>query len=433
MATSPGGAEPRLARPDHESAPGDSSRAPGADHESTPPGAAPPGPRPAPAAKRAPAAPTRSWTAMVPICAANEPYVLELRLNTATTSPRSAARRSRLGPAPAAARLEQATDVGLGDDGQPGPEAAYGADLVGAQPGDVVGDALAQRAGQGAGGRGQPARLAQGHDLAKRGCPRRVSCGEHRERGLQIALGRPAVMGLGEALGGDELVLELGRVAVGERVPVRLPIQAPHDARPSGPGRGCRQRLREARRALEIESDDGQPARHPVRQHAQQRRRLAGPAGAEDHPVGGELAVLEHDRAAGAIAAQRHAAVALALRVMSPCRQPARGGSHGRGSDQSCDREPEPRRREEQQAAERGHGPPRRASSALGPSGSEVDCRPAHRWAPSSRSRPPRPPRRRPPSGDPSGRLSPPRLRVRSGLRATSGGRVGSASATRWT
>ena len=63
----------------------------------------------------------------------------------------------------------------LGDDGQAGPEAAHSADLVGAQPGDVVGHALAQRAGERARGRGQPAGLAQGHDLAERGRARRAA------------------------------------------------------------------------------------------------------------------------------------------------------------------------------------------------------------------------------------------------------------------
>ena len=63
--------------------------------------------------------------------------------------------------------------------------------------------------------------------------------GKHSERHLGVALGGALVMGLAEALGRDQSVLELGRVAVAQGIPVGGAVDAPQRERTSGRrGRG---------------------------------------------------------------------------------------------------------------------------------------------------------------------------------------------------
>ncbi len=67
------------------------------------------------------------------------------------------------------------------------------------------------------------------------------------DRELEIALGSATVVRLGEALGAEQLVLELGRVSGGKRVPVAGSVGRPLDEGASGRLGGRSQLLRERR------------------------------------------------------------------------------------------------------------------------------------------------------------------------------------------
>ena len=112
--------------------------------------------------------------------------------------------------------------MGLGDDREPALKTPDRAQLVGRQPGEVVLDPLGQRAGETA---ERPAASRRGsisaHDLVERRRALGVRACEYLEDRLDVALRGPLVVRLGEPLGRDQLVLQLGGVAVRERIPVR--------------------------------------------------------------------------------------------------------------------------------------------------------------------------------------------------------------------
>ena len=110
--------------------------------------------------------------------------------------------------------------------------------------------------------------------------------------GLHVALGRPLVVGLGEALGGDQLVLELGGVAVGQRIPVARPIGGPDAERPPGQRRRLASSRANAGEPLRSIATTGRSARDLLAQDPQQRGRLARAAGADDQAVGRQLVVV---------------------------------------------------------------------------------------------------------------------------------------------
>ena len=178
-----------------------------------------------------------------------------------------------------------APGVRFADDRQPRSEPADGADLVGGQPGDVVLDPLTQGRIDAADGGRQASRLHQRHDVGDR---RLAAVGmQDLEGRLDVALRGSLIVGFGEALGCDQLVLELGRVAARERVPVARAIRGPDPDRPSGdPGRAL-ELVRERRRALQVDRDHRQSARYPVAEDPQQGGRLPGAARADDQAMGG--------------------------------------------------------------------------------------------------------------------------------------------------
>jgi hypothetical protein len=119
----------------------------------------------------------------------------------------------------------------------------------------------------------------------------RVCLLEHLQRRLHVALGGTLVVGLGEPLGGDQLVLELGRVPVPERVPVRGPVETPKHKRAPRGGSGRRELVRERGRSLHVDRDHRSLPGDVVGEDPQQRGRLAGATGAEDQAVGRQLLV----------------------------------------------------------------------------------------------------------------------------------------------
>ena len=186
-----------------------------------------------------------------PNWAASLPYVLEFRLNSTTSPPDSARRRSIRCPVGATADRAVA---GTGPECDsvriarrvPSPRIALR--LVARQRQRGSRDALGQRlAGARAAMPGEPSGDPSADDLLERRRPLRVQLLEHLEGGLDVALGGALVVRLGEPLGGDQLVLELGRVAVRERVPVARAVRASRagtgGARPR-PRRRARRRTR---------------------------------------------------------------------------------------------------------------------------------------------------------------------------------------------
>lgn len=216
-------------------------------------------------------------------------------------------------------------------------------------------------------------------------------------------------MGLGEALSRDQLVLELGCVAVGEGIPVARSVGSPDAKRPSGELSGTFELPRKGRGALEIYRHHRQSAFDLVAQDSQQRGRLACAAGADDQAVGGELAVAEADLTAALVNPQTHRAV-LGLPGgalgSTPRRFPRRrdrdldgGPGEQRGDSpaerhrdqhRECDQRPvrrtaRARRRVHRASSERstaGRAVPARTSPARpGPCSEPSTTRPPARWA----------------------------------------------------
>ncbi len=126
----------------------------------------------------------------------------------------------------------------------------------------------------------------------------------HLECVEQVALSRPLVVGLGEALGGDQLVLELGGVAVTQRVPDCGSVRRPDPERAPGRLRGGLELRRKRRRALEVDRDHRLAAADLLGQDPQQAGGLAGAAGAQDQAVGRELTVGHRHLSPAAVGAQ---------------------------------------------------------------------------------------------------------------------------------
>ena len=120
----------------------------------------------------------------------------------------------------------------LAEDRQPGSKAPHRADLVGREPTHIVLHALGKRRLEVADHRRQTLGLHQPDQLGELGlAPGGV---HHLQCRLHVALGRTLIVGLRETLSGDELVLELGGIAVGQRVPVARPIGTPDAKRAPG-------------------------------------------------------------------------------------------------------------------------------------------------------------------------------------------------------
>ena len=131
---------------------------------------------------------------------------------------------------------------------------------------------------------------------------------EHLEDGLYISLGCPLVVGLGEPLAGDQLVLQLRRIAVSERVPPSRAVESPNSERPADGSGGVGQTAGKGGRALHIDRDHRAATPHVLGQDSEQRRRFPGPSGAQDQRVRRELLVCQHDSGSAGIPSQRHRA-----------------------------------------------------------------------------------------------------------------------------
>ena len=228
--------------------------------------------------------------------------MLEFRLKSTTSPPLSARRRSSV--ALAGARLEQRTRVRLGQHRQPRGEPTDRAVLVGRQRAEVLAHVL------GASRRGPPARDGEAlgrHQLDDAGERQRLAGRgllRDLDRELQIALGGATVVRLGEALGAEQLVLELGRVSGGQRVPVAGAVGRPLDeGRERPPRRPLAARPRTPGLPLRSIATTGRPRPIWSRQQRQQCRRLAGAGRAEDQTVSGERPLGDLDGPPGAVAA----------------------------------------------------------------------------------------------------------------------------------
>ena len=130
-------------------------------------------------------------------------------------------------------------------------------------------------------------------DLLQRDRTVWMQLGEGPERELRVALRGALIVGLGEALAGDQLVLEFSGVAVSERVPSLGTVEAPDPQRPAGAAGSVAQGAGEGGRALQIDRHHRQSAFDPIGEDREQRRRLARAAGTENQPVSRQLRVRE--------------------------------------------------------------------------------------------------------------------------------------------
>ena len=126
----------------------------------------------------------------------------------------------------------------------------------------------------------------------------------HPEDVLDVALGGSLVMRLGEPLGRDQLVLELGGVAVGERVPVAWAVRSPDPEWPPRRRGRVGQRGGEGGGALHVDRHHRTSLPDLLAQDREQRRRLSRSARPEDQAVGGELALVDRDLAPARVRSQ---------------------------------------------------------------------------------------------------------------------------------
>ncbi len=323
----------------------------------------------------------------------------------------------------APARHQIGPGAGFAEQCQPGAQPAGGADLIAGEAAQVVLHALGQRSRHAAQRRGQPPRLHQRHHLVQPRRRPRAPGMEHLDRGLDVALGRALVVGLGEALGRDQLVLERRGVAVGQWVPVAGAVRGPDpQAAPRRRG-GALQRRGERRRALHVDRDHRAAPVDLRREDAEHRRRLARPARAHDQGVRGELVVRQRHRPAAGVAAQHHRAVGLATRAAGAGAR--HGGAnqrgrqhHGQAGGEQSGRHPHrgrPQHRDVQRQA------------AVAPRGGAAAGLRAHRAASGARRRAPARSALRPGCGSPARRP-----RCSRGGRSPARAGPGAAPSARW-
>jgi hypothetical protein len=134
-------------------------------------------------------------------------------------------------------------------------------------------------------------RIHRRDDLGERRRPGGMGLSKHPERDLGVTLGGALVVGLAEALGRDQPVLELGGVAVAEGIPVGGSVDAPERERTTGRRGRSLELAGEGRRALHVDRDHRPVAGNVVGEDPQQRGRLAGTARAQDQAVSRQLLV----------------------------------------------------------------------------------------------------------------------------------------------
>ena len=256
-------------------------------------------------------------------------------------------------------RLQIRTCDGLAQQREPRPEPGGGAELVGRQRRQVIGRPARQRRRCASRQRRQPRRRHHRDHLTQRRWALGVHRRQHGQRGLQVAFGGTLIVRLGESLGRHQAVLEGGRTAVCERIPMGLPVRSP-DGQPSTRGGGRRSELgRKRGRAFHVDRHERSPARDLLGEDRLKRRRLAGPAGADDQRVRFELAVRQRDSAASVVAAEHD------RRRIGPPRPAAARPASDRDGATAGHRHEEcqhaPRRRRQQRGRQQGEAgqPPR--------------------------------------------------------------------------
>ena len=127
----------------------------------------------------------------------------------------------------AGARAEILTRMRLADDRQACAETANRTELVWREPREIVLNALAQFGEARGGASSSSAADPSGGPLDRASAPLRVGMLQHLEDGLDVTLSRALVVGLGEALGSDQLVLQLGGVPMLQGVPVARSVRSP--------------------------------------------------------------------------------------------------------------------------------------------------------------------------------------------------------------
>ncbi len=251
----------------------------------------------------------------------------------------------------------------LGDDREPRRETADGAQLIGPEPGEVILNVLGPFTREAPCESAEPPWVHHVDDVVDRRRAVRTQLDEHPERELHVALGGALVMRLGESLGRDQLVLQLGRVAVLQRIPARRAVGRPDGKRPTrGPG-GELEPAGELGGAFHVDRDDRPPAQDVLGEEREHRRRLAGATGPDDQPVGGQLLLGEHHRLPATVGAEQDAVGLAADRPLAraPGEQPAphrdpKRRSHPRG--EGTDRRPAEPGRGDRERDQRREQPP---------------------------------------------------------------------------
>jgi hypothetical protein len=166
------------------------------------------------------------------------------------------------------------------------PRPRIAAELVGGQSGQVVLHPVRRRAGEPAEHCRELGGVHQVNHRRQRWWSGRIGSLEHLEHGLYVTLGGALVVRLGEALGRDQLVLQLGRVPVLEWVPVGCAVRSPDQKRAANRRGRVGQLAGERGRALHVDCHDRPSATHMIGEDPQHARRLTRAAGAQDQGVG---------------------------------------------------------------------------------------------------------------------------------------------------